>query len=151
MTEVAAVRELPSVAVTVAVPAELLFSVAVALPSLSVASEAVTVPRSEEKLIVVPTTGLPLTVSTACRVIVAASVSSAMMVDVLDEMLRLIPLRVITEVSVLPPTEAWTVPLPLRESAASAVNVVVAWPLASVVAVAGLTEPGPALTLHVTV
>ena len=106
MTLVLAVRELPRVAVTVAVPAELLFRVAVALPSLSVASEAVTEPRLVEKLIVSPATGLPLTVSTACRVIVAASELSAMMADLSEEILRVIPLRVITDVSVLPPTEA---------------------------------------------
>ena len=142
---------LPRVAVTVALPAELLFSVAAALPSLSVVAEAVTVPRVVAKVTDLPTTGFPFVVSTACSVMVAASLPSAIIADLLEEMLRVIPRSVMASVSKLLPTVAWTVPLLLVESAASAVKVVDVCPLVLVVDEAGLTEPAPEILAQETI
>lgn len=90
-----AVRVLPIIAVTVAVPLELLFSVTEAFPSLSVVAVVVTVPRLVANLTVLPTTGLPFPVSIACSMIVVASFPSAIIDDLLDVILRLMPRRVI--------------------------------------------------------
>lgn len=78
---IVAVLELPTVAVTVAVPLRVLVNVEVALPSLSVVAGEVTVPSVVEKLTDLPTTGLPDVVSDTDRVIVAVSVPSAMIED----------------------------------------------------------------------
>jgi len=134
-----------------AVPAELLLSVAVTFPSLSVVPSAVIVPRSVANVTVFPETGFPVTVSAACSVIVAASLPSATMADVLEEMFRLIPRRVITAVLELVPAVAWIVPVLLVESAASAVKVVDVCPLVLVVDEAGLTEPAPEILAQETI
>ena len=118
---IAADRALPSVAVTVAVPVEVLLNVAVALPSLPVVAGELTVPRLVAKLTDLPATGTPVVVSVAVRVIVAASLPLAMIDVLFDEMFRLIPRRVMEVLPELPPAVAWTVPLLLSESAASAV------------------------------
>jgi len=118
---IVAIRELPRIAVTVAEPAVALFSVVVALPALFVVAVAVMVPSEVAKLTDFSVTGLPVTVSVAVNVIVAASVPLSTIVDLFVVMFRLIPRRVMEVLPELPPAVAWTVPLLLSESAASAV------------------------------
>jgi len=116
---------LPIAAEIVAVPADVLVSVAVALPSLSVVAGEVIVPLVEEKLTVLPAIGSPFVVSTAWKVIVVLSIPSSRIVDLSEEMLRVIPRNVTVTVPEPPLTEAWIVVFISVEPAASAVSVMI--------------------------